>query len=295
MYALTNILLRRLAEDNDPVWVSCMKAAPTWLLALLVLGYEGWHGTLVLPSARSVLAIVSAALFVQVGGNLMWQWSLGVIGLALTVPVSFGTLITASALLGRVFLGEAITGRSLLSMSLLISSIAVLSFGAEETSSYLPASQASGGGQLVVLGLAAACIAGVAFALVAVVLRTAVRRISVAMTLFLISGTGVVALGLASWQRLGFEGLRNTEGISLLYMCMAGSFNAIGFFALGKSLQVISVVHANVLNASQAAIAVVTGILLFQEPATWPLMAGVVLSVAGLAVVKSDEPTIDVK
>jgi drug/metabolite transporter (DMT)-like permease len=248
-----------------------------------------------LPSARSVLAIVSAALFVQVGGNLMWQWSLGVIGLALTVPVSFGTLITASALLGRVFLGEAITGRSLLSMSLLISSIAVLSFGAEETSSYLPASQASGGGQLVVLGLAAACIAGVAFALVAVVLRTAVRRISVAMTLFLISGTGVVALGLASWQRLGFEGLRNTEGISLLYMCMAGSFNAIGFFALGKSLQVISVVHANVLNASQAAIAVVTGILLFQEPATWPLMAGVVLSVAGLAVVKSDEPTIDVK
>jgi DME family drug/metabolite transporter len=110
----------------------------------------------------------------------------------------------------------------------------------------------------------------------------------VAMTLFLISATGLVTLGGASLARLGVDGLLATPSRSFAYMVLAGTFNAIGFFALGKSLRLISVVHANVLNASQAAIAVVAGILLFDEPSSWSLALGVALTLAGLVVVRNE-------
>lgn len=293
-YAMTNILLRQLATDNDPLWITCMKAVPTFGVACALIAYRAWFHSLTWPSRRALLAIVVSALFVQLGGNVMWQWSLGVLGLALTVPVSFGTLITGSAVLGRACLGEPITGRSLVSMLLLIASIVVLAFDAEETSRYLPvASSSSSRGAVVALGVAAASTAGVAYALVAVVVRTSIRQISIAMTLLLISGTGVVALGMASIARLGLSELWQTRPLDFLYMLLAGTFNAIGFFALGKSLRLVSVVHANVLNASQAAIAVVTGILLFHEPSSWALVAGVLLTILGLAIVRSEPHSSD--
>jgi DME family drug/metabolite transporter len=43
-----------------------------------------------------------------------------------------------------------------------------------------------------------------------------------------------------------------------------------------------------VLNASQAAIAVVAGILLFDEPSSWSLALGVALTLAGLVVVRNE-------
>lgn len=288
-YAITNILLRRLAIDSDPIWITCIKALPTFVLACLLLGYQGWQQSVTLPSCKAVAAIVAAAVFVQIGGNLFLQWSLGVIGLALTVPISFGTLISGSAILGRLWLGEPITPRALLAMSLLMASVVILTLGAEENRTFLPQeSSLASGSALVVLGIAAACVSGVAYALVAVVIRTATRQLSVAMTLFLISATGLVTLGGASLARLGVDGLLATPSRSFAYMVLAGTFNAIGFFALGKSLRLISVVHANVLNASQAAIAVVAGILLFDEPSSWSLALGVALTLAGLVVVRNE-------
>ena len=50
--------------------------------------------------------------------------------MALSVPLTLGTIIVGGALLGRLFLGEPITARTFASMAALILAITILSLGA---------------------------------------------------------------------------------------------------------------------------------------------------------------------
>jgi drug/metabolite transporter, DME family len=77
----------------------------------------------------------------------------------------------------------------------------------------------------------------------------------------------------------------------LRWMYASGAFNLIGFLAITKGLQLTTVVHANVLNASQVALASLAGILWFEEPITAWLAGGVGLTIAGIALV--DRPLSD--
>ena len=79
---------------------------------------------------RAFAALACVGTFAQLGGNGCFQWSLGQVGLALTVPVCSGTMIIAAAILGRVWLKEGVTPRSAIAIVLLITAIAILSFGA---------------------------------------------------------------------------------------------------------------------------------------------------------------------
>ena len=69
-------------------------------------------------------------------------------------------------------------------------------------------------------------------------------------------------------------------------MILAGLANALAFFALAKSLQLIEVVHVNALNASQVAMAAVAGVVLFNESLTTPLVVGVLLTGFGLLLMR---------
>src|SRR5205085_5298550 len=70
----------------------------------------------------------------QLGGNMSFQWALPILGLSLSVPLVFGTLILGGALAGRWFLEEPIAPRTAAAMVLLITAIGVLSWGAEGVS-----------------------------------------------------------------------------------------------------------------------------------------------------------------
>ena len=61
-------------------------------------------------------------------------------------------------------------------------------------------------------------------------------------------------------------------------MILAGLFNAVAFLALTKSLQLVPVVYFNALNATQAAMGALAGIMLFAEPSTWLLWLGVAMT-----------------
>lgn len=290
-YAATNILLRQLADTTDPVLITAMKAVPTLGLSCGLIGFDLATDRYARPTRRALAIVILASVFVQFAGNLALQGAFGLIGLALTVPISFGVLITASALMGRAWLNEPVTPRSLLSMALLVVSILILTFGAEETRTELPLeAEQTSQTWWVALGIALACVSGIGYALIAVVIRYVTREISVALVLFLVSLTGLLTLGAMAVARLGLSGLSEISGQEWAYMLTAGSFNAGGFYALGKSLKLISVVHANVLNASQLAIAAISGVLLFNEPNSWMLIAGVTLTIVGLGVIRDEAP-----
>jgi drug/metabolite transporter (DMT)-like permease len=187
------------------------------------------------------------------------------------------------------------------SMFLLIAAVFVLSWGARTAShSESLVSQTAAdafeatssppilvGASRALAGVAAACLSGVAYALLGVVIRSVVRdSMSVSMTLVVVTLTGLVALGIASAFWPGMPAVLATPQLGLSIMLLAGIFNAVAFLALTKSLQLVPVAHVNALNASQAAMGAVAGVLLFAEPSSWPLWLGVGITALGLLMMR---------
>jgi DME family drug/metabolite transporter len=286
IYTCANICLREVVHC-DPFWVSCVKALPTTLLAGVLVAHRMWRGRAAFPDAKIVWALIATGLFVQLGGNAAFQYSLGVVGLALGVPLTLGTLIIGGALLGRVWLLEPVTPRSALAMLLLIGSIIVLSLGADRAyEAITPSHPDHANPWLLFLGVGAACGSGVAYAFLGVVIRRMVTsETPLSATLFIISTTGVVSLGLASIWHVGTDVLWSTSAVDLGSMFWAGVFNAVAFFALSKALEFAPVVQVNAVNASQTAMAALAGIVFFDEPPTRTLAIGIGLTILGLLLI----------
>ncbi len=286
-YTGANILLKLLSQEGvDPVWVSCVKAAPTAALAWWMIARRARRGLPALPPARLLPGLLAAGLFMQLGGNVSFQWALGEIGLAVCIPLVFGTLIIGGALLGRIWLGESISHRSALAMLLLVAAVTVLSFGTQDARDAVSPSADNSGLTTVVLATAAACLAGLAYAVCnTVIRRVATGAVSLSATLMVLSTSGVVSLGVLALARIGPGGCLQTTAAQWGVMLAAGLFNAAAFFSLGLALQTVTIVRANTINASQVAMCAVAGLILFGEPATASLGIGIALTMAGLLIV----------
>ncbi|HEX6987412.1 MAG TPA: DMT family transporter, partial [Planctomycetaceae bacterium] len=285
-YTGTNIALRGVTRGGDPdwaIWVTCLKSLPSALSAWLILGGRAVRGLPALPTARTAGLLLGLGLIVQGGGNLFFQWSLAMCGLALAVPTVFATLILTGAALGRFWLGEAVTARSAVAMGLLIAAIGLLSLGAEGAAAALPPGPPDVSPVWWVLqGVLLSALAGVFYGALGVVIRQTTRdSVPLPATLALVSTTGVVGLGIPAVIRLGPE-ILTASASEWTLMLVAGTLNAIAFFAIGGSLRRIPVVQVNLLNASQAALCALGGVLVYGEPLTAALVGGTALTVAGL-------------
>jgi drug/metabolite transporter (DMT)-like permease len=268
-------------DDYDPAWVSAMKAVPTVVLLGPIVALLASRGLPIWPTPRRLGAIVAGGLAAQIGGNVAFQWALGEVGVALTVPLSLGGMIVGAAFLGRVFLHEPVTPRAAAALGCLLAAIGVLSLGADEASRSV-ADVAVAPGR-VVLGVLAACGSGLAYATLNVILRYQVTRgASLPTTLFLISVTGLLSLTSLAWLRIGFGGIAATAPWDLATMLAAGLCNTVAFIALTKSLQLTNVVYVNALNATQATLAALAGVLIFGEALSPWLALGTGLTIGGL-------------
>ena len=140
---------------------------------------------------------------------------------------------------------------------------------------------------LVALGVAGAMSSGLAYSILGVVIRYGVKgRASLSITLLTVSVFGVVSLGGWSLWRIGWQGMWNTSPDDFAMMVAAGIFNAVAFLALTKALQLANLVYVNALNATQATMAAVAGVLIFHEAPSPELAFGVLLTIAGLLLMK---------
>ena len=295
VYTASIIALRHLAKHEGldwAIWVSCMKAVPVSLTAAAVILYRMRRGRHVWPSARIVLELLATGLFMQFFANVTFQWALSLGGMALSVSLSNATLMLSGAALGWLMLKEHLTVRSTVAMLLLTASIAILSFGAEPTSRHHALQNSF---WLVATAVAAAILAGIGWGLTGVVIRRVVtREVPVAVAIFLLSITGVVGLGLTTVWRKGPQWMLETTPDDFQTMMVAGGFTTIAFFALTESLRRITVVRANLLNASQIAMAALSGAIIFDERMTAGLAIGTALTVVGLMMMdRPKKPNID--
>ena len=272
-----------MLTDCDPMWVSAIKALPTVAIVLPWVLVRRWRGQFVLP-AGSILALLTVGgLLGQFGGNVLLQWSLGIVGIALAVPLCMGAIILCSAVLGRIFVNEAVTSLALLSMIILVAAICSLSLGAEDAArAVLP--RTISGWQLTA-GVVGSCFAGFSYAVMGVVIRYAVAgRASVAATILTTSLVGLFALGGVSAWRVGWTAVAEFSDANWAALLLAGLCNFVAFISLTRALQLTTLIYVNALNASQVAMSALAGVVLFAEVPSPALAAGVVLTVVGLVV-----------
>jgi drug/metabolite transporter, DME family len=290
-YTVSSICMRQVSSlDCDPSWAVCIKES----VAVLVIGpfliYRAIRGLKVLPPGKILFILILAGLVDQLLGNLGWQWSVGVVGLAVTVPATFGAMITGGAVFGWFFLREKVTPRSMAAIGLLVVSLILLSLGAESAGKTVGVQAADT--LLVAQAVLVAGVAGAAFSLLSIAIRHTMNAETQQSTLmFIITGIGVITLGPISVHRQGLEIFASTSWEQLAWMSTAGVFNLLGFIGLTKGLHLTTVVHANSLNASQVAMAALAGMFIFHEPPNFWLLLGVGLTVIGIFLI--DKPLAD--
>ena len=285
-YTMANIGLRHCV-GIDPILVSAVKAGPTVLVLGPFLGWMLVRGETVATSPRMIPRFIAAALVGQFVGNAAFQVSLGMIGLAVAVPITLGMMIVGAAMLGRVILHEPVRLRTGIAMLVLIASVVVLSLPStpdlrEVTRSAIEPGE---GSSRLWIGSLFAAASGAAYALFGVVMRQALTGgLSAPLTMFITGAVGTVSLWSVTFLRLGLESLAMVDPRDWAIMWMAGMLNFTAFVALASALKSLPVVAVNLINASQVAMAAVAGILLFSEPVTATLIGGIALTMIGLGI-----------
>ncbi len=281
-YTLANMALRQMAKPADfdwAIWVTAQKAIPASVLTWTLVLNNYRCGRTAFPPKNLILPLIFTGLIMQFSGNLMFQYALGFIGLAMTVPITFALLLVSGAICSRFVLGEPITLRSLLALTTLMVAVVILSFGAGEASRAILKEATT---MQFILGILIASISGIGYGVCGVIIRKNVRNLPVSATLFLISTTGVVAMGTLSFCKLPLERILATTMQEYGIILLAGIFNAAAFYAIGVSYRYLTVTQVNMVNTSQIAMATIMGIVFFMEPITPWLLAGVLLTVIGL-------------
>ncbi len=318
-YTAANITLRYLAGvEASPVTVIFFKELVAVIALLPLLVYQWSQGKRVFVNIRIIAVLAVVGLAVQLGANLGQQWALGVIGLAVVTPTIFAAMLGSSALLGFLLLGERISWQGIAAVVLVILAITclnvslhdkertglILSQDALQTKTgenqglinqqlgsqpavSLPRANtapfwAPHSAGRVVLALLTCCGAGFIYSLLGISIRWArLQGATVESTVFLVTFMGVVGLGpflLIDQAKY----LARLDGMQFTLMLIAGIANLFAFALITKGYRLTRVLYANMTNASQVALGALAGITLFAERVNRWLIAGVVLTLAGV-------------
>jgi drug/metabolite transporter (DMT)-like permease len=295
-YMVANLGLRSVAEahvsasDIDwAIWVSTNKATPVAVSAWTLVAWRALRGLPALPPRHLLWPLIVTGLIMQWGGNVSFQYALSRGGLALTVPLSFSTILMSAAVFGRLVLGDPLSRSTVLAIGVMMAAITVLSQGTPRETS---ATISDGSASSTTLAVAAACVSGAAYGSGGVMIRRCVRaQLSVSATIAVLSSTGVLTLGATSLLRIGPSQLLATPPDAWLRMFASGIATAVAFFAITGAYQHLTAVKVSLLNATQIALAALAGVLLFNEPQTFWLHAGTALTIIGLVLSARRDPS----
>ena len=284
-YTLMEICRRELSIDCDPVWVNCVQASVSTVVFGVYLVFRSIRGRSAWPPLTVAAGLMTLGAVTQLGAS-SYQWSLGVIGLAIGNPLQMGVMLAAAALLGWFVLRERVSWRGVTAIVLITVSVVSLSLGAEAANEALHVAE-SATLLKVLLGVSAACFAGVAFAVLTVGMRkTATASTSPEAIVFFINVMGILFLGPWALVRLGLDGVAATSPRDLAVMLATGACNLMAFLLVAKALQLTTVVRVNVINnALTTVLTVAAGILIFAEPSNRELQIGILLTFAGIVLI----------
>ena len=281
-YSTTNVCMRQLSGLKCvSTWAVCNKE----LLTVAVVGpwllWQVWRRRSGFPRGRPLAILIAAGLATELIGNIGVQWGYEIVGLAVMVPAYMGVILVATTVLGGILLGERVSARNLAAVGLLILALALLGVGSGHAGPPTDTKPAAGPAA-VAAALAVAAATGIVFSLLGIAIRHCVTgTTSHAAVMVIITATGVLTLGPLSFFNAGATKLLATPWQQYALMFAAGICNLIAFFALVRGLQLTTVLHVNMINAGQVAVAALAGVLFFGEPCNHWLVLGVGLMIVG--------------
>lgn len=277
-YTMANICLRSLADTAPAVWTICVREL---VGVLAVTPWFLWglrRGVRCLPDSRSLRPLIVSAAAAELVGNVGLQWAFQVIGLSVAMPVAIGVSLAVSAVLGWLVLGERVTRRSTLAVGMLVVAIVILKLGADQGPQLTEAGILRG-----LLAIAVSVAGGCSFAWLSVAMRqAAVTGTPLPGIALVVTGTGVLLLGPLSLWQYGPAGLVAVPLREMSLMLLTGALNLAAFLAIAKGLHLTTIVHANLVSASQVAMAAVAGMVLFGEASNRWIVLGIVLTLVSM-------------
>jgi drug/metabolite transporter (DMT)-like permease len=289
-YTATHVCLRYVAHDTEPAMTCAIRGmvAAGALLPWFVwrVATKQWP----LPSGRVMLLLLAGFAFVQIGGNLSIQYAMAGVGLAVAVPVVYGVQLISSAIIGRIWLRERVPPLSVLAIGITITSVMLLSTGMEShPKADVPPATIS-----YLVGFLAACLTGLAYATMSLIIRATVSRSDPAESdrradtvdpltiVFLNAVVATLIMSPLTVYKIGFDGILQVGAAQWYGMLGVGVWNLFALFSISSAMKYIKVVHANVINASQIAGCYLAGIFLFSEMINGLLLLGVFLTILGV-------------
>jgi drug/metabolite transporter (DMT)-like permease len=261
-----------------------MKETTAFSFAVLWAIFRRCRGLRVFPAKSEVGILLGVGLAVQLVGNLGSFWTMGKVGLVISIPTISGSQLLACALFGWLILGERVSFRTDVALGALLVALILLGFGAQAARDSLDSSGTTEA--MVVLAVGVSLAVGVVYAVMSIAMRRSMNAsVEKCAILFLISGMGVSTMWPLSFYREGLPAMLATPPRALTWMAAASFFNLLGFLGFTKGLQLTTVVHANFLNASQVALLAVVGMAFFAEPINPWLVFGVMTTLLGIMLI----------
>jgi len=287
-YSTTNACMNQLSLNRcDATWAVCNKELITVVAVGPWLLWKAWRQRSGFPTRRPLAILIAVGLATELIGNIGVQWGYEVVGLAVMVPAYTGFLLIATVILGGILLGERVSAHNLAVVGLLILALTLLGVGSAQAA---PVSSAKSPASpwMIVAALVVAGAVGTVFSLLGIAIRHCVTgKTSYAAVMVIITGMGVLSLAPLSFFSAGAAKLMATTWQQYALMFAAGICNLVAFFALIRGLQLTTVLHVNMINAGQVAMAALLGVLVFRE--TWNpwLVLGIGLMTGGIASFRS--------
>jgi drug/metabolite transporter (DMT)-like permease len=290
-YTASNVCSRQMTTMHlDLAWVNCAKETTAFSFAILWALFRRFRGLRVFPAKKEILILVAVGLAVQLIGNLGSFWTMGKVGLVISIPTNSGSQLLFSALFGWLILRERVSRRTGVALGALMLALVFLGLGAQAAKDVLcpPGSNAA----IIAVAVGVSLAVGITYAVMSIAMRRSMNKaVSQCAILFFISGMGISTMWSLSLYRVGVSAMIATPPDALGWMAAASFFNLIGFLGFAKGLELTTVVHANFLNASQVALLAIAGMAFFREPVNPWLVLGIVITLVGIVLI--DQPPED--
>jgi drug/metabolite transporter (DMT)-like permease len=274
-WSVASLMVRSLVPDFGMFTVN---AARTTLTAVLVLGWVLTFGGLQALTALSresvVMLAVSIVLAIAVGDTIFFD-SMHRLGLGRAMTISMSYPVVAASL-AAVLLGETLTAPVIVGGLVTLGGLVLI----------VTARVAAPGEPRPWLGVVEALLAALAWGVSAVALRIPLDEIDALTAQALRLPVGAAILWATPWAIRGVPTLLRGGRPLLVRMLALAALTAVSSVMYGASLKYAGVAVATVLSSTAPLFAVPLGMVFLGERLPVRALVGVVVTVAGIVVLR---------
>ena len=286
-YTIVNIMLRTAAPSIDSALGSLVRLVPVLVIAwVLVLRDGAWEFR---PSSDRFISWRTVGLLLFGGavsfvlGNILYFLALREGGLGITVGGAQAGSVLGGLWMGLLFLRERPVREQLLGAGVIVVGLAAIGW----------AQTGASVGDLWWLGLLFALGAGTTYAAANGIARSVQRRRPLVFVTLAGSSLGgfVPLLGIVAARELAAPGSVAFEASSVGAVFLAGFANAVALYGLAMAVRDAPVATVNAISSASIVLSFVASVVVFGESGSMPMIAGMVLVVAGILVAQVRQGT----